>query len=122
MSKTLKYNYTPVKYDPLEVISPNLNNNQGSVLRNTNDYHIKENWDIDDKRLMKMIAKRKSEYNLISHSQTNYEPLEVIFNKWPRFKEKLVFLFGLIFFSEFFLLFFLFFIGFFYFKCLVFML
>lgn len=88
MAKTLKYNSTPKKVDPKEVISPNLNNNQGPVLRNLNDYHIKENFEVDQKRLMKFTAKRKPEFNLISNSKIDYEPLEVIFNKWPRYKEK----------------------------------
>lgn len=88
MAKTLKFGYSPYNKKPEEVISPNLNNNQGAVLSNLNDYHIEENYNVDDKRLFKFIARRKPDYNLINHTKTNYSPLEVIFNKWPRFHEK----------------------------------
>ena len=74
MAKSLKCN-SPIKPDPKEVISPNLNNNQGSFLRNLNDYHIEENYNVDDKRLLKFIARRKPEYNLINHvNKYNYFP------------------------------------------------
>ncbi len=87
MAKTLKC-HSPIRPEPKEVISPNLNNNQGSFLRNTNDYHIEENYNVDENRLLKFIARRKPDYNLVNHTKTNYDPLEVIFNKWPKFKEK----------------------------------
>lgn len=88
MYRSLRYGYSPMKVNPEEVLSPSLNNNQGNVLKNLNDYHINENYNVNDKRLLKIISKRKADFNLINNTKTNYNPLEVIFDKWPKFHEK----------------------------------
>ena len=88
MAKNFKYCYSPNNPKPEEVISPDLNNNQGPVLSNLNDYHITENYNVDEKRLLEFVARRKPDYNLLNHTKTNFDPLKIIFNKWPRYKEK----------------------------------
>ena len=88
MARILKYKNSPIQQNPEYLISPKLNSNQGSVLKNLNDYKVEESFNVDEQRLMKYRINRKPEYNILSHENIIHSPLEIKLNKWSKYHEK----------------------------------
>jgi hypothetical protein len=88
LSRSLKYNNSPLKQNQENFITPNLNSNQGSVLKNINDYNVRESFNIDDNRILKYLLQRRPEYNAFSHELNIYNPIEYKLNKWSKYHEK----------------------------------
>lgn len=84
----MKYNYSPMEPKVENFISPNLNSNQGSVLKNLNDFKISESFNIDNERLLNYKINRRPVYNIISHEQNEFDPIDVKMNKWSKYHEK----------------------------------
>ena len=89
ISRSLKYNQSPTNQNPEDYIFPVLNSNQGSFLRNINDYKLEESGgNIDDKRLFKYLVNSKPEYNILNHHKITQDPVEIKMDKWSKFHEK----------------------------------
>jgi len=61
---------------------------QSSVLRNINDYDIKEFTARDETRLFSFPKKEITIYNCITDKSVNVTPANYTFDKWGKFQEK----------------------------------
>ncbi len=71
-----------------EMINPVINSNQSSYLKNLNEYHIKENYNLDENRQFKHFIKHKNNYDIVANAKNFFSPLPVKIDKWPRYYEK----------------------------------
>lgn len=86
--KGSKYEEKKEEYDYKEFIKPVIKTNQSSSLRNMNDYHIKESYNVDEDRFIKHSIKQKNNYDIVSHTKNNFENMEIKVDKWPKYYEK----------------------------------
>lgn len=70
------------------LIHPSINSNQTSYLKNINEYNIQENYNLNENRLLKYKYKIKPIFDIIKNTRKEYQPQELILNKWPQFYEK----------------------------------
>lgn len=53
-----------------------------------NDYDIKENYNVDAERFTTEKINKKNIYDFVSHTKTNFKPIELKIEKWPKYYEK----------------------------------
>lgn len=86
--KGSKYDEQKEEKDYKQFIKPVIKTNQSGYLSNINDYHIRENFNVDEERFIKHSIKQKNNYDIVSHTKNNYENIEIKMDKWPKYYEK----------------------------------
>jgi len=86
--KGSKYEEKKEEKDYKEIIKPIIKSNQSGYLRNINEYDIKENYNVDENRLIKHSFNQKNNYDIVSHTKNNYDNIDIKVDKWPKYYEK----------------------------------
>ncbi len=58
------------------------------LLKNINEYNIKENGKVNENRVLNAVTKPIKDYNIISHRKMDFSPNDIKIDKWPLYYEK----------------------------------
>ena len=73
------------KRDNPNLILPKI---ESAGLKNMNENEIRENYKVNDNRIIKYNYKPTEDYNIVLHRKVQFSPQQIEIDKWPLFYEK----------------------------------